>query len=130
MKFIDALNYIASKLKEEDDPAKKLVYIRYGIDLLFDIWRYTKDPIVYILFHCLVPSYNILSGIARKGITPQENILPYINRMSSILLKAISIVFGEKSAKNINKVMELIEHEAIPLENDLLDFRGASEFVF
>lgn len=131
MELINTLKEYCELAKEESELPRKLVYTRYAIDILYNMWRYQKEPLIYLLFHSLVPSYNIVIEIVRRKSMTYEEILPYVNRLVEALTKAIEIIekLSSNKSKALEEVFKLVEETILPLELDLITLRNIASII-
>ena len=84
-----------------------------------------------MLFHSLVPSYNIIMEVVRRKSIAYEDLPSYIERLVEALTKAVKII--EKSNKSrdeaLMEVFRLVEKVILPLELDLIDLRNTASIL-
>ena len=55
-------------LKNIDYPLKSLLYYKRALSGLFILWRETKSPEAFIIFHIFYPIYKLLNDLAEEDL--------------------------------------------------------------
>ena len=121
---------LVKKMGEEPDFTRKVVYLKYIVDLLYNQWFYYNNRNAYIVSHFLIPIYRLLDSIAGYTVAYplQEKSIPLEEIEET--LKKIGDLLNKRTASSLCNSLEQLIKKLMEIEQKLTLTRDAVEYNY